>query len=128
MSLRPASIVEAFLAAWARPGQWRSALLDYFTSDCVYENVGLSRTVGPEQAIAFVDSFNSKLPFVTMKVEMHRLAESEDVIMTERVDSFYDASGAMIFSLRVMGVFELADGKIAAWRDYFDLSPFASKE
>jgi len=23
----------------------------------------------------------------------------------------------------VMGIFELADGKIAAWRDYFDPSP-----
>ena len=27
-------------------------------------------------------------------------------------------------SLPVMGVFELADGKITAWRDYFDMAQF----
>jgi limonene-1,2-epoxide hydrolase len=26
--------------------------------------------------------------------------------------------------VKVMGVFELRDGKIAAWRDYFDLAGF----
>jgi limonene-1,2-epoxide hydrolase len=27
----------------------------------------------------------------------------------------------------VMGTFEISDGKISAWRDYFDLATFASQ-
>jgi limonene-1,2-epoxide hydrolase len=123
-AVRSAKIVEEFLAAWTKPGQWRSALTDYFTADCVYENVGLATTVGPAEAIAFVDAFNSKLPFVTMTVDMRQIVEQGNIVMTERTDRFQDASGAEIFSLRVMGIFEVIGGKIAAWRDYFDASPF----
>jgi limonene-1,2-epoxide hydrolase len=30
-------------------------------------------------------------------------------------------------SLPVMGTFEVVDGKIAAWRDYFDMNQFMSQ-
>lgn len=126
--MRPTSIVENFLGAWALPGQWRSALADYFTSDCVYENVGLSKTVGAEQAIDFVDAFNAKMPFESMTVRLLHVVELHNIVMTERIDSFHNASGAVIFSLPVMGIFELADGKIAAWRDYFDASAFKAAQ
>jgi limonene-1,2-epoxide hydrolase len=124
VNLRPASIVENFLNAWAIPRGWRSAIVDYFTSDCVYENVGLSKTTGPGQAIAFVDAFNTKMPFETMTVRLHHVIELGNIVMTERIDSFHAGDGAVIFALPVMGVFELIDGKIAAWRDYFDASGF----
>ncbi|HEV8574090.1 MAG TPA: limonene-1,2-epoxide hydrolase family protein, partial [Dehalococcoidia bacterium] len=41
-------------------------------------------------------------------------------VLTERLDKF--ALGGKKIELPVMGVFELTDGKIAAWRDYFDMA------
>ena len=52
-----------------------------------------------------------------------RIAESADGVgLTERTDRFLIA-GKWI-ELPVMGAFELRDGKICAWRDYFDMAQF----
>jgi len=32
--------------------------------------------------------------------------------------------GGKVIELPVMGVYEFVDGKISAWRDYFDMAPF----
>jgi limonene-1,2-epoxide hydrolase len=42
--------------------------------------------------------------------------------MNERVDSF--VMGPKKIELPVAGVFEIQNGKISAWRDYFDLASF----
>jgi len=47
------------------------------------------------------------------------VAENGDVVFTERVDRFQ--MGDKKVELPVAGVFEVRDGKIAAWRDYFDM-------
>jgi limonene-1,2-epoxide hydrolase len=46
-------------------------------------------------------------------------------VLTERVDAFI--SGERTIELPVMGTFEVRDGLIAAWRDYFDLNQFLSQ-
>ena len=43
-------------------------------------------------------------------------------VLTERVDRFL-MNGQPI-ALPVMGTFEVRGGKIAAWRDYFDLADY----
>jgi limonene-1,2-epoxide hydrolase len=48
------------------------------------------------------------------------LAASDDVVFTERVDRL--SMGGRPVELPVAGVFELRDGKIVAWRDYFDMA------
>jgi limonene-1,2-epoxide hydrolase len=53
------------------------------------------------------------------------LAATGDVVLTERVDVFTTAEKSI--ELPVMGAFEVRDGKIAAWRDYFDLNQFMSQ-
>lgn len=35
--------------------------------------------------------------------------------------------GDRAFELQVMGIFEVTDGKISAWRDYFDLNQFTAR-
>ncbi len=56
---------------------------------------------------------------------IHMLAEGA-IVMTERVDHFTRDDGRTI-SLPVMGVIEVRNGVIAAWRDYFDLGQFTSQ-
>ena len=50
---------------------------------------------------------------------VHREVASDDLVMNERTDRFL-VNGNWI-ELPVAGVFELRDGRIALWRDYFDL-------
>jgi limonene-1,2-epoxide hydrolase len=53
------------------------------------------------------------------------IAATSPVVMTERVDVF-NLPGKS-FELPVMGTFEIRDGKISAWRDYFDMNQFTSR-
>jgi len=53
------------------------------------------------------------------------IAANGPVVMTERVDVF--TTPGKSFELPVMGVFEVSDGKINAWRDYFDMNQFTSR-
>ena len=51
---------------------------------------------------------------------VHRQTATGDVVMNERTDRFL-VKGEW-YDLPVAGVFELRDGKIALWRDYFDMA------
>ena len=53
------------------------------------------------------------------------IAAAGNVVLTERVDVFEFPNGRI--ALPVSGTFELRDGKIAAWRDYFDMQQFLSQ-
>ena len=46
-------------------------------------------------------------------------------MLTERIDVF--RMGETTIELPVMGIFEVRDGLIAAWRDYFDLNQYMSQ-
>ena len=55
-----------------------------------------------------------------MTIETTHLAVRDNVVLTERVDTF--TIGGTVAPLPVMGTFEIRDGKICAWRDYFDMA------
>jgi len=57
--------------------------------------------------------------------EIRHILADDDVVMTERVDHFM--VGNRRVSVPCMGIFELHDGKIAAWRDYWDLKQFEAQ-
>lgn len=58
-------------------------------------------------------------------VDMIHVVADGPAVMTKRVDHFITDNGRI--SLPVMGIFEVRDGTIAAWRDYFDLGQFSSQ-
>ncbi len=51
---------------------------------------------------------------------MLNIAAAGSVVLTERLDRF--VMGGKTVELPVAGVFEVSDGKITAWRDYFDMA------
>ena len=111
--------VQAFVAAWeARSLEDIMALM---TDDARWLNVGLPESVGAEAIRKAVAPF---VAGATMeKWEVHHIAETKDgVVLTERTDIF--DMGGKTLRAAVMGTFELRDGKIFAWRDYFDLPGF----
>lgn len=50
------------------------------------------------------------------------IAANGSAVLTERIDSM--VIGGLYVELPVMGTFEVRDGKIIAWRDYFDMIQF----
>jgi len=98
-------------------GSDAEALRPYFTDDVVYQNMPLDPAVGIDATIAFIEAFFGMCQ--NMTIETLHLAVRDNVVLTERIDTFY--VGDTVAPLPVMGTFEIRDGKISAWRDYFDL-------
>ena len=93
------------------------ALRQFFTDDVVYHNIPMDAAVGIEDTIAFITGFLAM--FDSMVIETRHLAVRENIVLTERIDTF--TMGSKVAALPVMGTFEIRDGKISAWRDYFDM-------
>ena len=109
-------VVTEFCNAWPRKNI--DELLGFFTDDAVYHNIPMEPAVGIDNAIGFVEGFFAMCE--SMVIETLHLAVRGNVVLTERVDTF--TVGQKVASLPVMGIFEIRDGKISAWRDYFDLA------
>ena len=99
-------------------GRDAEALRPWFTDDVVYHNMPLDPAVGIDAAVAFIDGFFGMCD--GMVIETLNLAVRGNLVLTERVDTF--TVGRTEAALPVMGTFELRDGRISAWRDYFDLA------
>ena len=99
------------------------AILALLTDDVEYENVPMSVLKGHDEVRSMLG------PFVegASKVAWEVLAQVEqgDVVMNERVDRFW--IGDRTIEIRVAGIFHVRDGKIAVWRDYFDLAEFTQQ-
>ena len=109
-------LIRKFCAAWAKPDA--TALADYFTDDAVYHNMPVQPIQGKDAIKGVIEQFTA--PFERSEWELLQIAAVGDVVLTERVDRFISADKTI--ELPVMGTFEIVGGKIAAWRDYFDLA------
>ncbi|ATL68674.1 limonene-1,2-epoxide hydrolase family protein [Nocardia terpenica] len=81
----------------------------------------------PEAIADNIASFIRAGPPGIMDIDFRiiNIAANGPIVMTERVDIF--TLPGRTFELQVMGIFELRDGRISAWRDYFDLQQFTSR-
>jgi limonene-1,2-epoxide hydrolase len=116
----PEEVVREFCAAFERHDA--EALRPYLADDVVYHNIPMDPAVGQDAAIALIDGFLAMCD--RMEIDTLHLAVRDDVVLTERVDTF--TVGDKQAPVPVMGTFEVRDGKIRAWRDYFDLAQVTS--
>lgn len=116
-------IITDFCATWAKKDL--EALMEFFTDDAIYHNIPMDPpAVGTDEIRAIIDSFTSAPE--TVEFVVHNQAENaEGVVMNERTDNFL--IGESTISLRVMGTFELENGKIKHWRDYFDINQYMAQ-
>jgi limonene-1,2-epoxide hydrolase len=116
------AVVRRFIETWKTRDLDR--ILTFFTDDCVYHNIPVEPVRGHAAIGAVLQSFAGMS--TTIEWELHQIAETEGgVVLTERVDKF--EIGGRWIALPVMGAFELQDGKICAWRDYFDMAQFTKQ-
>jgi limonene-1,2-epoxide hydrolase len=98
-------------------------IVEYFTDDAVYHNMPVDPAVGHEAIRAVFSMFTTGVERIEFKVL--NMVGDGDVVLTERVDVFVLPN--VTIELPVMGTFEVRDGKIAKWRDYFDLNQYMSQ-
>ncbi len=117
--MTPEQTVKDFCAAIVRRDV--KEICSFFTADAVYHNIPLEPVVGHAAIEGVLQQFIG--PATDAEFEMLALATVGNKVLTERVDRF-TMMGKQI-AIPVMGTFEVnADGKITAWRDYFDMAQF----
>ncbi|MDF3341812.1 limonene-1,2-epoxide hydrolase family protein [Mycolicibacterium septicum] len=85
----------------------------------VYQNVGFPTIYGRNRAMKLFRSMPASMGF---EVKIHRIAADGASVITERTDAL--TFGPLRVQFWVCGVFEVYDGRITLWRDYFDLFDF----
>ena len=112
------ALIRRFLEACVRADPDEFA--DYFTEDAEWWNAPWKPVKGREairETLRRGAEGMAALPW-----EIRHIVADGDTVMVERVDNF------LVDDTRIrvpcMGIFELRDGKIAAWRDYWDLQQF----
>jgi limonene-1,2-epoxide hydrolase len=93
---------------------------EFFTDDAVYHNIPMDPITGRDAIKSFIAGFAGGAEQIDFRVR--NIVADGDVVLTERVDVFVMPNGKV--ELPVMGTFEVRDGRIAAWRDYFDMKQF----
>ena len=92
-------------------------IMPFFSEDCIYHNIPLEPVSGTEAIKTILQPMCDFSSEVNWKV--HDIAQSTTGnVLTERTDCFI-MDGKRV-EVPVMGIFELKNGKISAWRDYFD--------
>jgi limonene-1,2-epoxide hydrolase len=114
-------VVTDFCNAWPRKNI--DEMLGFFTDDAVYHNIPMEPARGKAAIRAVINTFLPMSKSIEFKVL--KSASAGNLVMNERVDVF--DMGAKMISLPVAGVFEVSGGKIAAWRDYFDMAMYTKQ-
>jgi limonene-1,2-epoxide hydrolase len=114
----PIEIVRRFCAVWSNLNP--DEIATFFTDDAVYHNIPMDPITGRDAIKSFIAGFAGGAKQIDFRV--NNIVADGDVVLTERVDVFELPNGKV--ELPVMGTFEVKDGKIAAWRDYFDMKQF----
>jgi limonene-1,2-epoxide hydrolase len=121
----PIEVVRSFCGAWS-DNVGTGDLTAFFTDDAVYHNIPQTPVTGRQNIADYIDSYirPGQPGIESIEFRVINIAAADAIVMTERLDVFKLSERS--FGLPVMGTFELRDGKISAWRDYFDVNQFMS--
>ena len=94
------------------------------TEDCEYDNVPMSKVFGIEAVKQVLGPFTAGCSEIDWVIARQSSAGdmTSGIVLNERIDRF--KMGERWVELPLAGVFEVKNGKIALWRDYFDLGTF----
>lgn len=115
----PVEVVRTFIRAFEAMDFDRA--LDLLTDDAEYTNIPLGTVRGPDGTRAVLEPFFAPIhenDFIVL-----REAAAGPVVFLERLDRHRLDHGWR--ELPVNSVFEVHDGRITVWRDYFDAATAA---
>jgi limonene-1,2-epoxide hydrolase len=114
----PSETVDEFIRRIT--GEDLEGALALCAEDLEYDNVPMPTLHGKEAARAFLAQMTGE--GIRIAWTVHRQAADGPVVLNERTDEFW--FGELHVALPVAGVFEVHDGLVTLWRDYFDLRTF----
>lgn len=114
------AVVREFISAWSNLNA--EELANYFTEDGIYHNIPSSPVDGRDNIQRFITGFIRT--WESTDWEIVSLLSQGDTVMVERVDRTIVAGSPV--TLPCFGIFEIEDGKIKHWRDYFDLATYTT--
>lgn len=112
------SIITEFIVAWSRLDA--AELAGYFTEDGVYYNMPFKPVKGRDNVEKFIADFLAD--WKQTDWEIITLMAEGDVVIAERMDRTVTETKSV--DLPCTGIFEMHEGKIKVWRDYFDMATF----
>lgn len=112
------TVVRNFTAAWSRLDV--EELVDFFTEDGTYHNMMGKPVSGRDNLRKFIGGFLKG--WTATEWDIINIVSRGDVVIAERLDR--TRLGEKKVDLPCVGVFEMQNGRIKVWRDYFDLATF----
>jgi limonene-1,2-epoxide hydrolase len=114
-------IVDEFIARILRMDL--DAACELVADDVEYDNVPMGKVFGPDGIKGVLGQMVGSLDEVDWVI--HRQVATDTMVLNERTDRF--GMNGKWLDLPVAGVFEVRDGKIVLWRDYFDMATFTNQ-
>jgi limonene-1,2-epoxide hydrolase len=115
----PAAVVKRFLKLLE--ANEVDAAVELLAIDVRYENVGLPTVHGRERVRRLFRAM-TRVPGAGFEAYMHTISTDGSTVMTERTDVL--KFRRLVVQLWVCGRFDVHDGQIVLWRDYFDQLTF----
>ena len=112
----PLEVVKAFSVAMEQK-DFDNGLM-YVADNCEYTNGPMGTFKGPAGVRAVLEPFFA--PVVEQTFIIRREVASGPVVVLERLDRHLMPTGWI--ELPVTGVYEVHDGRITVWHEYFDLA------
>lgn len=113
-------IIREFVDSWSELNA--DKLVGYFSDDGTYHNMPTQPVKGHKNLQKFIAGFISN--WSKTEWEIINLIAKDNIVMVERIDRTI-VNGKEV-NLPCFGIFEMKDGKIVEWRDYFDLATYTN--
>jgi limonene-1,2-epoxide hydrolase len=115
-------VVEGFFKDWETG--FTPAFERWMHPDAVWRNTGFPDAVGKAAVMGLLGQYLQVSAMPYGRVEMRSIAiEGDTKVLTERVDHLWSDDGKT-HSAKIMGTFEVRDGQILRYSDYFDPTAF----
>ncbi len=113
------NVIRDFIISWSNLDA--DELVEYFTDDGVYHNMPMEPVAGKENIRQFINGFIQSWTNTTW--DILSITSKGDIVIAERLDR--TIAGEKKVNLPCVGVFEMENGKIKIWRDYFDINTYS---
>ncbi len=116
MSIDNEQLVTAFCMSFQSGDM--AKVVSYLADHVLYHNIPWKPVTGHEGVRKVLDPFLHGSNCALTKMEIKHTTSSGHVVMNERLETWEKRDVKL--ELPVVGVFEIEDGKITKWRDYFE--------
>lgn len=120
MAIGNEQVIRDFIAAWSLLDV--EELVQFFCEDGIYHNMPTKPVAGHAALRQFIAAFLKD--WRSTEWDVLTLIAQGNVVIAERLDR--TMVGDKPVNLPCCGVFEMQNGRIKVWRDYFDMGTYVS--